>query len=244
MRYLLGFRLSGWMGRSGTALAYAPVPRPEELKPGEGRSLFLLVDAAQGRTREIPAPPDSFSVLSPSPELPYAALFQGADAANDEEIRFLRPDGTITGPAPLPGTVFFNGWSPDGREIWGLDLGDKAKGRPKGWYAVDPVSLKTRPIPAVKTKERNSSDYWESDSFTDNGRLPLRLELEGERYKPGRVVLKAADGDASLVLCAEGEPIGLLPDGSAALYRSAGALYAVRIVAVPASPATAPRPSP
>ncbi len=99
---------------------------------GAGQQPFrgpALLDPARGAAREVVIPPNVDFFPNPSPTQPFVALY-GAGGASDPEIRFLKPDGTLTEPIALPSLIFFTRWSEDGASLRGVHSADGADGNP------------------------------------------------------------------------------------------------------------------
>ncbi|MES2459131.1 MAG: hypothetical protein V4671_01010, partial [Armatimonadota bacterium] len=164
------FRLNGWMGNGlalGTVMLWS---KDKETGKPVYASFALLMDTTSGTTREVAISSSGWLGLSLSPSVPYAALLN-AEGGSSEKVRFLRPDGTISPPLPIPGFVWFTRWSEDGAAIRGQYIVKETA--EKQWIAVDPVAMTVTKIPAPPKNADGEIDHGPYDPVQDN--LPLTL---------------------------------------------------------------------
>jgi hypothetical protein len=217
-------RLTGWMGTTARATAHLTVPVQEADGRNGSRYAFLVLDPAAGTARLTTFPTAGYYSPNPSPAAPFAALVN-AEGGGSGKLLFLRPDGSLTAPVALPHFIWFTRWSEDGSELRGVShetAGTK-------WYAIRPADGTLREIPPPLKDARGGNDYGPSqDPLTQPG---VRLRLTGNAPNtpagtpPTPVAVSSLDNSDSVTLAAEGEAVTLLPDGSGALFRSAGTLY-------------------
>jgi hypothetical protein len=246
---------SEWL--PGRNVALVTLYRGPNLPPGSdagpSKGTVLLLDVRAARARPI-AEIDGDTLLV-SPESPYAVLTQRLSreekaAGKQPTFRVIRPNGTVTAPVPLKADVTL--WPPiaaDGSAMYAVKFeGRDEKGRVKQSHysvslatgVVTPVTGEPRqPDPAATAEGKIDAlpvmlrSFETSIKREDGSKEALNAVYLALRGKPGdKPATPAAPPakDTQALVATDAEAVTLLPDGSAALYRSrGGALWAVPI---------------
>ncbi len=211
-------RLSGWLGKTGTALATLHDKTVDAEGKKHSRATIALIDPARGTAKTVPGPLEyGWFGLHVSPTLPYAS-FGGPDGgASASGVEFLSADGTRFTVPMKGGSVWTTRWSDDGKALFVDDL--------KQAYAVYPDTRVFEKIPPLAKKEDGSIDF--GDENGPEKQLPFELVTVGKA-----VVLKSKQAKSQVALCADGRPMTLLPDGSGAIFQQQGTLFFVPLVAL------------
>ena len=193
-------------------------------------NLILLIDTEKSVARQVSVPLDVYTYPNASPSVPFAALY-GPDGATDENLRFLRPDGSITNPITFTGTIFWQGWHKNGTVLRGV-----REGKTSEWFEANP---QTGVLTAIATPPKEEQEVDNRVKRPAPDTIPeLMLSSRPPLPKSGTQtpsVWLQAQGQTPpkelVLLCAEGRPVFLLP--RAALFLSAdGALLAAPVQSV------------
>lgn len=220
----------GWLagGNQAVASVFTQTPGPDGKPVSESR--VLRIDLFRAAARETVLTPDAEIFTNSSPTQPFVALVS-AEGSAKESIRFLRADGSLTKPIPLPGLVWFTRWSPDGAVLRGVWHRQAEDGKTvEEWVSVNPRTQTVSPIPAPPPGKNGERDYGGDDRRAPaDDQSPLRLVARGSKGDTS-VWLESKDGKSALNLAPAGEPVALSSRG--ALFRWADALYAAPLEAI------------
>ncbi|WP_395094702.1 hypothetical protein [Armatimonas sp.] len=212
-------RLIGWLGKTGIALAALHDKTVDVEGKFQRRETIAMIDPVRGTVKTTLGPPEyGWFGLHVSPELPFAALGGPDGSSLASGVEFLRADGTRF-------TVPMNGG-----EVWGIRSSDDGKAflvdDLKQAYAVRPDTGTVTKIPPLAKKADGGIDF--GDESGPEKKLPFELATLGKS-----VVLKGKQVKSQVTLCADGQPVTLLPNGSGALFQQQGTLFFVPFVALP-----------
>ena len=212
-------------------LVWVTLTRTKTEKPSFTQSI-VLIDSEKSIARQVNIPLTVYAYTNASPTVPFAALY-GPDGATDDNLRFLRPDGSITAPITFQGTIFWTGWHKNGTVLRGIG-GDKVN----QWFEANPQTGTLAPIKTPSKEEQRADERVSEPAPETLPQLALTsrppLPLSGTRTPSVWLQAQAETPEKpkeSVLLCAEGRPVFLLP--RAALFLSSdGALFAAPIQSV------------
>lgn len=243
-----------WLSGSDLALITA---RVSQTLPGGGKAtqrVLMLADSSRAAVRAIANLSESES-LDISPTQPLAVLrdVQFGETGGQPALRIVRSNGSVRTVPGLPKNSGWNitevHWSTDGSSLYFVaherpaptppgeaTTAPRRRAVPK-WHALDLRTATVRPLsrkpaslaepravfsekqPALPVRIKQGMATAKEENTTQTLR-PLWLESAAESEEPR--ALLAPDSRMGL----------LLPDGTAAIYLSGGALYAVPILRV------------
>jgi hypothetical protein len=244
-----------WLPRSEAALvttrAAALRGATEGAEPQATRALLLL-DAARAALRPLLALHETETLLV-APTQPVAVLHRYGettrDGAGQEErvvrpafLRFLRANGSVGRPIPLPTPDTFPvSWSRDGQVVH-LRAWERVETPRRRvvsrWFALRVATGAITPL-AEEPGDVAEQASAEKAAMALVERLPVRVrqttirikeDTTTQQLRPAWLESVAPSEEPRTLLAADSERALLLPDGSAALYVSRGALFAVPLV--------------
>ena len=212
-------RLNGWLGKTGIALATLHDKTVDAEGKKHSRAVIALIDPVRGTVKTVPGPLEyGWFGLHVSPTLPYAALGGPDGSTPASGVEFLSADGTRFTVPIKGGSVWTTRWSDDGKALFVDDL--------KQAYAVYPGTRVFEKIPPLAKKEDGSIDF--GDENGPEKQLPFELVTVGKT-----AVLKSKQAKSQVSVCADGQPLTLLPDGSGAVFQQQGTLFFVPLAPLP-----------
>ena len=207
-------------------LVWINIDKPRSKAPAP--HITVIIDVEKSVARQVTIPLTMYGYTNASPTVPFAALY-GIDGATDENLRFLRSDGSLTNPITFPGTIFWTGWHKNGTVLRGVG-GSKTS----QWFEVNPQTGVLTAIATPPKEEQEVDNRVKHPALDTIPELMLSsrppLPKSGTRT-PSVWLQSANDPKESILLCAEGRPVFLLP--RAALFLSAdGTLFAAPLQSV------------
>jgi hypothetical protein len=212
-------RFGGWLGKTNSAIATLLDKIIDSDGKKRDRALYALIDPNAGTVKTFPGPasyPGWFGI-NPSPTAPFAAFGTAEAGDGVGGVSFLKADGSVTDPIPVPGAFWIHGWSPDGTALYGVTIQKS--------YAIRPDLKTITEIPALPKDADGTTKPIERAKPEE--RLPFRLVAVNKS-----VVLEAKSSQQKQILCADGVAITLLPSGSGALFQASDTLFFVPLIAL------------